>query len=109
MASGLPAVSTYSVGVVDCLRHDDNGLLHSPGDVVGLRADLERLLADSALRARLATTALDEVRRLYSWPVLAASIDAVYQEVGSTGPAADWSMPSSVDLSCRFRSTPHLL
>ena len=75
MASGLPTVSTDSVGVVDCLRHEENGLLHAPGDVAGLRAALTRLLDDGALRTRLATTALEEVRRLYSWPVLAASID----------------------------------
>jgi glycogen synthase len=49
------------------------------------------------------------VRRLYSWPVLAASIDAVYREVAGTTPSAGWSMPSGVDLSCRFRSAAHLL
>ncbi len=109
MASGLPTVSTDSVGVVDCLRHEENGLLHTPGDLAGLRAALTRLLDDGALRERLATTALEEVRRLYSWPVLAASIDAVYAEVAGTTPAPDWSMPAGVDLSCRFRSAAHLL
>ncbi|SDL97225.1 Glycosyltransferase involved in cell wall bisynthesis [Geodermatophilus siccatus] len=109
MASGLPTVSTDSVGVVDCLRHEENGLLHAPGDVPGLRAALTRLLDDGALRTRLATTALEEVRRLYSWPVLAASIDAVHRSVVGTTPSAGWSMPSDVDLSCRFRSAAHLL
>ena len=61
------------------------------------------------MRTRLATTALEEVRRLYSWPVLAASIDTVYRQVGGTTPPAGWSMPSGVDLSCRFRSAAHLL
>jgi glycosyltransferase involved in cell wall biosynthesis len=37
MASGLPVVSTNSVGVVDCITHDVDGLLHEPGDVAGLR------------------------------------------------------------------------
>ena len=109
MASGLPTVSTDSVGVVDCLRHEENGLLHAPGDVAGLRAALTRLLDDGALRTRLATTALEEVRRLYSWPVLAASIDAVYGQVGGTTPSTGWSLPSGPDLSCRFRSAAHLL
>jgi glycosyltransferase involved in cell wall biosynthesis len=109
MASGLPTVSTDSVGVVDCLRHEENGLLHTPGDVAGLRAELERLLDDGALRYRLATTALEEVRRLYSWPVLASAIDGVHRSVVGTTPSADWSMPSGVDLSCRFRSAAHLL
>ncbi|MBM7807544.1 glycosyltransferase involved in cell wall biosynthesis [Geodermatophilus bullaregiensis] len=109
MASGLPTVSTDSVGVVDCLRHEDNGLLHEPGDVAGLRAALERLLGDAGLRTRLATTALEEVRRLYSWPVLARSIDAVYRQVAGTTPDDGWTVPADVDLSCRFRSAAHLL
>ena len=31
MASGLPIVSTKTVGVVDCLRDGENGLLVEPG------------------------------------------------------------------------------
>ena len=109
MASGLPVVSTDSVGVVDCLRHDDNGLLHQPGDVEGLVAQLCRLLDDPSLRQRLATTALEEVRRLYSWPVLARSICAVYDGLMHTTPDDDWELPATVDLDCRFRSAAHLL
>ncbi|HEU0103772.1 MAG TPA: glycosyltransferase family 4 protein [Mycobacteriales bacterium] len=107
MASGLPVVSTDSVGVVDCLRDGENGLLHTPGDVPGLRACLDRLLTDAPLRARLSATALEEVRRRYSWPVLARSVSAVYDAL----PAPDlrWSLPEGVDPSCRFRSAPHLL
>ncbi len=115
MASGLPVVSTDSVGVVDCLRDGDNGLLHRPGDVAGLRAALERMLADADLRARLATTALEEVRRLYSWPVLARTVDDVYRTVVEAGAeagadaAGDWGLPAEPDLNCRFRAAAHLL
>ena len=109
MASGLPVVSTDSVGVVDCLRDGDNGLLHEPGDVAGLVAALSRLLGDADLRARLATAALDEVRERYSWPVLARSIDAVYAELAGSRPDLDWELPGEVDPSCRFRSAAHLL
>jgi glycogen(starch) synthase len=109
MASGLPVVSTNSVGLVDCITSENNGLLHEPGDVAGLRSSLERLLGDEALRARLAATALEEVRRRYSWPVLARSISAVYDELAGTAPDLAWELPGEVDLSCRFRSAPHLL
>jgi glycogen synthase len=109
MASGLPVVSTSSVGVVDCITHEVDGLLHEPGDVAGLRKQLERLLGDDALRARLAATALEEVRRLYSWPVLARSISAVYDGLAGTAPDPSWELPAEVDLGCRFRSAPHLL
>jgi glycogen synthase len=109
MASGLPTVSTASVGVVDCLRHEENGLLHDPGDVGGLAKALDRLLSDAPLRTRLAATALEEVRRLYSWPVLARSIDDVYSELAGTAPDRAWPPPMTVDPSCRFRAAAHLL
>ena len=109
MASGLPVVSTDSVGVVDCLRDDDNGLLHEPGDVAGLVAALRRVLDDPALRQRLATTALEEVRRRYSWPVLAARVDEVYAALAGSAPDQDWRLPDGVDATCRFRAAPHLL
>jgi glycogen synthase len=109
MASGLPTVSTDSVGVVDCLRHEENGLLHAPGDVAGLTKELDRLLSDAALRTRLATTALEEVRRLYSWPVLAGAIDGVCTRLAGTVPDLDWTPPATVDPSCRFRAAAHLL
>ena len=109
MASGLPVVSTRSVGVVDCLTHEVDGLLHEPGDVAVLRQLLDRVLADGALRARLAAAALGQVRARYAWPVLARSVDAVYAELAGTRPDPDWSPPRGVDLSCRFRAAAHLL
>ena len=109
MASGLPVVSTDSVGVVDCVRDGENGLLHRPGDVEGLAMRLGLLLDDAALRRRLATAALEEVRRLYSWPVLARAVEAVYDSLAGTTPDDDWSLPVGVDPSCRFRAAPHLL
>lgn len=108
MASGLPVVSTDSVGVVDCLRSDENGLLHAPGDVEGLVAQLDRLLDDAPLRQRLALTALEEVRRLYSWPVLARAVADVYEQVRGTASPAVPALPPP-DLACRFRAAPHLL
>lgn len=109
MASGLPVVSTDSVGVVDCLRDGENGLLHEPGDVAGLRGCLDRVLSDAPLRERLAAAALEEVRRLYSWPVLARHVEDVYATVRGTPPDLDWSLPDGVDPSCRFRAAAHLL
>ncbi len=109
MSSGLPIVSTRSVGVVDCLTDGVNGLLHEPGDVAGLRASLDRVLGDAALRSRLATTALEQARRLYSWPVLARAVEGVYGSVTGVAPDLDWSLAADVDPSCRFRAAAHLL
>jgi glycosyltransferase involved in cell wall biosynthesis len=114
MACGLPVVSTNVVGVVDCLRNEENGLLVEAGDVPALAAALDRLLEDADLYDRLRATALAEVREQYSWPVLAARIHAVYQELAGTKPdgallPAETLGDGPVDASCRFRAAPHLL
>ena len=113
MATGLPVVSTRSVGVVDCVRHDDNGLLHEVGDVDGLVDQLRRVLDDEALRRRLADTALDEVRGRYAWPVLAGRVCAIYEELMGSAPLAhlpdDLTDCGPVDPACPYRVKPHLL
>ena len=108
MASGLVCVSTRSVGVVDCLRDGENGLLLAPGDVPALADALGRALADHALRARLAAAALAEVRATYAWPVVARQIDGVYRGVLGTVPRGAWAWDDAVE-PCRFRAAPHLL
>lgn len=117
MASGLPVVSTEVVGVVDCVRDGVNGLLVPPRDPGALAGAVDRMLDDAPLRHRLARTALRQVLTRWSWPVAAARICAVYEEVRaarpgrttSTGPPAGGSAEPAVDLSCRFRREPHLL
>ncbi len=108
MASGLPVVSTRSVGVVDCLRDEENGLLVEPGDVDGLARALDRVLGDGALRERLAGAALAEVRSTYAWPRVAGLIVEAYERVRGTAPDDGWTWPSGPD-PCRFRAEPHLL
>ncbi|MGB3633207.1 MAG: glycosyltransferase family 4 protein [Rubrobacteraceae bacterium] len=108
MATGLPVVSTRAVGVVDCLSHGENGLLHEPGDVDGLVAALERMLGDDVLRRRLAEKALEEARTLYSWPAVAGQIVGVYESLLNTEPDDAWTDPGPAE-PCRFRLQPHLL
>jgi glycosyltransferase involved in cell wall biosynthesis len=108
MASGLPTVSTYAVGVVDCLRNDENGLLVTPGDVPALAEALGRMCADASLRTRLAQQAYDEAQTLYAWPTVARQIAAVYERLRGTAPDNAWTMPDEV-APCRYREQPHLL
>ncbi len=117
MASGLPIVSTRTVGVVDCLVDGRNALLVEPRDVDGLTWAINRLLDDDALRVRLARQALDEVRARYSWPAVVRQIERVYAEVAEHPVDGSWDSDCDVahasvelaDLSCRFRAQPHLL
>lgn len=109
MASGLPTVSCRAVGVVDCLRDGENGLLVEPGDVPALAAALKRVIGDPALRRRLGATALEECRRTYSWAAVGRQIMETYAALAGTAPDTRFDPVLPRDPSCRFRAAPHLL
>jgi len=48
-ACGTPFVASSIAGIPDIARRSGAGLLHGPGDVVGMGQAIERLLADDAL------------------------------------------------------------
>jgi glycogen synthase len=108
MASRMAVVSCRSVGVVDCIRDGENGLLTEPGDVSGLAEALRRVLRDRGLRGRLAANALDECRAVYSWPKVAGQIMAIYEQLAGAAPDLGWG-PDLPLTPCRFRAEPHLL
>jgi len=108
MASGLAVLSCRSVGVVDCLRDGDNGVLTEAGDVAGQARALTALVNDRSLRARLADTALAECRRTYSWHAVGRRIMTVYDQLAGTQPDTAFD-PDLPKMPCRFRSEPHLL
>jgi glycosyltransferase involved in cell wall biosynthesis len=58
MASGLPALSVRAGGVLEFAEHDTNAWLVPPRDTRALTDGLARLMADPALRARLAEGAI---------------------------------------------------
>ena len=108
MASRMAVISCRSVGVVDCIRDGENGLLTEPGDPTALAAALRRVLQDRALRQRLADAALDECRAVYSWSKVGRQIMDIYAAVSRHPPdlAFDTALPIT---PCRFRAEPHLL
>ena len=108
MASGLPIVSCFAVGVMDCLRENENGLMVQPGDVPALGNALVRMIEDPALRRRLAVAALEECRSTYAWQPVARQIMDIYRQVVDQAPpdGFDPVLPRS---ECRYRETPHLL
>ena len=108
MASRLAIVSCHAVGVSDCLRDGENGLLVQPGDIAGQAAALQQLIDDEQKRTRLADTALAECRATYSWDVVGGMIADVYAKVQAPADQSfDESLPHDPD--CRFRAEPHLL
>jgi glycogen(starch) synthase len=108
MASGQAVLSCRSVGVVDCIRDGENGLLVDAGDVAALTAALSWLVTDAALRQRLAAAALEECRLVYSWHAVGAQIGRIYEQLRGTAPARGIDEAIAIE-PCRFRAEPHLL
>ncbi len=109
MSAGLPVVSCAVVGVVDCLRDEENGLLVSAGDVPALADALARMLDNEALRARLAERARRDVDEKYSWPVVARQIAGVYETLLGTRPDNNWTLSAPLAPAGKYRAEPHLL
>jgi glycosyltransferase involved in cell wall biosynthesis len=108
MASELAVVSCRSVGVVDCIRDGENGLLTDPGDIPALTSALRQVLTNPAERARLAAAGLAECREIYSWQAVGRQIMDVYAHLAGSQPDRNWSLALPAT-PCRFRAEPHLL
>lgn len=67
MAHGRPVVASAVGGLLDLVADGETGLLVPPRDVGALRAALDRLLADAALRRRLGTAGRERAAQLCGW------------------------------------------
>jgi len=80
MACGKPVISTdLPSGVPWVNRHGESGLVVPPDDAASLRAALERLTGDPALRSRLGTGARARVETEFTAAVMARRTIAVYE------------------------------
>lgn len=57
MAAGKPVIATRTAGTIDYITDGENGLLVPPGDAPALRAAIDRVMGDAALRTRLGAAA----------------------------------------------------
>jgi glycosyltransferase involved in cell wall biosynthesis len=78
MASGVPAVGARAGGVPDVIRHGENGLMFTPGDLDDLTEQLRRLLQDPLLRARLGHAGRRDMER-WSWRAATESLVRFYE------------------------------
>src|SRR5437588_377387 len=77
MAHGRPVVASAVGGIPELVEDGVTGYLVEPGDVGGLRAAIERLLADPALRRRLGRAGRARVAERCSWEhVTAATLES---------------------------------
>lgn len=82
MAYGLPVVSTPVGGIPEAVRDGTEGFLVPPGDVRQLADRLNRLLADSALRARMGGAARARAVSNFGAAGLVEQWIALYGELG---------------------------
>ena len=80
-ACALPVVATTSGGIVECVVPGETGLLSAPGDERALAANLQVLLEDPALRARLGTAAQLHVERNFDLMRQTVRLEAIYDEL----------------------------
>lgn len=66
MASGVPVVGARAGGIPDIIRHGENGLMFTPGDLGELTQQLRALLSNAELRRRLGQQARRDMEGL-SW------------------------------------------
>ncbi len=80
MARGRAVVASDVGGLRDLVEHERTGLLVPPQDPPALRAALERLLSDEALRARFGKAARIRVTELCAWSAVTERTIAVYRQ-----------------------------
>jgi glycosyltransferase involved in cell wall biosynthesis len=62
MAAGVLVVASNVGGIPDVIRHEENGIIVSPGDIDSLAKELVRLLGDVELRNKLISRARVDVQ-----------------------------------------------
>jgi glycosyltransferase involved in cell wall biosynthesis len=77
MASGAVVISTRHAGIPEAVVEGETGLLVDEGDLDGYAAALAAVLADDALRARLAAAARLRAERAFDTTVLQGRLEAI--------------------------------
>jgi glycosyltransferase involved in cell wall biosynthesis len=80
IAAGRPVVASRVGGIPDMVVDGENGYLVPPGDADALRGALARLLADPALRARMASMSLQHAQQ-FRKEVVVQAFEDVYEGV----------------------------
>ena len=80
MAAGLPVVAARSGGPSEYIRHGEDGLLHTPGDVAELAAAMRLAAGDYRMRLRLAEAGRRRATK-FSPEVVAAAWTRFYREL----------------------------
>jgi glycosyltransferase involved in cell wall biosynthesis len=80
MAHGRPVVATAVGGLAELVVDGETGILVEPGDPEALRAAIDRLLADPALRRKLGEAGRERIRDLCDWDNVVERTLAAYED-----------------------------
>ena len=83
MASGVPIIASDLPVLQEVLRHGHNALIARAGDAEDWMEQLRGLLADPALRVRLARAAQEDLVRSYTWDARARHVVNLLPGIGS--------------------------
>ncbi len=81
MAVGRPVVVSRVGGLPEIVSDGESGLLASPGEPAALAQAIDRLLADPALRDRLAAAGRQRVAERFTLEVMTGNMLALYAEL----------------------------
>jgi glycosyltransferase involved in cell wall biosynthesis len=82
MSWGLPVIATPVGGIPQVVEHEVSGLLITPGDIEDCATQMERLLADPALRERLGRAARERIERDFALSDALDRLSAIYRRFG---------------------------
>ncbi|ASJ54630.1 glycosyl transferase family 1 [Brevibacillus formosus] len=82
MALGTPVLVADTGGLREIVRHGENGAMMYTGDAESLTNQLRWLLRDPDQRYQLAQTAMQDVKQIYNWTLLASQTIDLYRSLG---------------------------
>ncbi|HWA14940.1 MAG TPA: glycosyltransferase family 4 protein, partial [Gemmatimonadales bacterium] len=85
MAAGLPCIASRITGIPELIENGVSGLLTAPGDVEGICAAVEQLMANSDLRRRIGEAARRTVLEGYDIRTNTARLAAIFQSRNGAG------------------------
>lgn len=81
MSSGKPVIASRVGGIPELVRHNENGILVSPGNVEQLVEALLQLLENQSLRKRLGNMGRKLVEEKYDWKKIGQLYLAEFQKI----------------------------
>jgi glycosyltransferase involved in cell wall biosynthesis len=95
MACGLPVISTPVGSIDEIVTDGETGLMVAPQDVITLRAAIERLQADAALRSTLGAAALSRAQERFSAELMVTRMERIFALAATGAARLDADVPTA--------------